>query len=82
MRIVTLKFEFRIIDESTGDTIASDWTTIDPRSIDCDGGCETVDIHVASALRAAKREMKKRAAIAEEEASEEEFNNSQFGVGA
>lgn len=55
---MTLKFEFRIIDESTDDVIASDWTFIsDPTFIDQDGGCETVDIHVASALRAVKREM-------------------------
>lgn len=45
-----MRFEFRVLDDN-GDEIASDWTTIEPDWITEFGGCETVEIHVASALR-------------------------------
>ena len=45
-----LRFEFRITN-ADGEEIASDWTTIAPGAVDQWGGCETVDMHVASTLR-------------------------------
>jgi hypothetical protein len=56
-----LRFEFRVMDED-GEEIASDWTTMQPGDIDQFGGCETVDIHVASALRFLRRKAQKEAA--------------------
>lgn len=53
--MTVLRFEFRIL--SGDEVIAEDYTTFAPENIDQFGGCEMVDIHVASALRAVKREM-------------------------
>jgi len=57
----TLRFEFRVLDLD-GEEVACDWTTMLPGDIDEFGGCETVDIHVASALRYLRRKAEKEAA--------------------
>jgi len=49
-----LRFEFRIL--SGDEIIAEDFTTFSPENINEFGGCETVDVHIASALRAGRRE--------------------------
>lgn len=50
-----LRFKFEIIDDTTGDVIASDWTWFDHGRIDEYGNCETVDIHVGAAMRHVRR---------------------------
>ncbi len=59
---MTLKFEFRITDES-GAEIASDFTTFEARQIDEYGACETVDIHTGSALRYVRRQARQAAVV-------------------
>lgn len=49
------KFKFEIQDEATDEIVTSDWTLFDTVSIDDYGACETIDIHVASALRYLRR---------------------------
>ena len=47
------QFKIQIIDKTTGEIVASDWTYL--TTIDQFGNCESVDIHVASLLRAFNR---------------------------
>lgn len=49
-----LRFKFSITD-ADGNEIVSDYTYL--TNIDEFGGCESVDIHVASALRFLRREL-------------------------
>jgi hypothetical protein len=44
------RFRFEIIDAETGETVIADYCSL--TDIDEFGGCESVDMHVASALRA------------------------------
>lgn len=48
-----MRFELRIIDESTGEVLTADHCTIG--TIDQFGGCESVDHSVAAALRYARK---------------------------
>ena len=43
------RFKLEIVDENTGDVIVSDFCSL--TSIDQFGGCESVDMHAAAALR-------------------------------
>lgn len=43
------RFKFAIVDETTGEVIGTDFCNL--TSIDQFGGCESVDMHVASTLR-------------------------------
>jgi hypothetical protein len=43
------RFKLEIVDETTGDVIVSDFCSL--TSIDQFGGCESVDMHAAAALR-------------------------------
>lgn len=52
-----MRFEFRILDDD-GEEIVSDYATISPEQIDQFGGCETVDMHTASALRFVRRKQR------------------------
>lgn len=47
------RFKFQIVDEATGQVVETDFCPI--TTIDQFGGCESVDIHVASMLRAFNR---------------------------
>ena len=47
------QFKFEVVDPATGDVLISDYCTM--TRIDEFGGCEIVDIHVASALRALRK---------------------------
>ena len=60
MIIDGLRFEFRIVD-GDGDTLVEDWTPV--CTIDEFGGCEMVELHVSSALRAVRRDMNRRDAM-------------------
>lgn len=74
MTDTTLKFEFRIMLDD--ECLISDSTLIlGADRIDQFGGCETVDTHVASALRAVKRDMAKREAKLEEEKREADLES-------
>lgn len=61
------KFKFRIVNTETDEVFMTDWTTFDADRVDEFGGCETVDIHVASALRKLRRvhEQQERALYAD-----------------
>lgn len=54
------RFKFEIQDETTDEVITSDWTLFDTVSIGDYGECETIDIHVASALRYLRRAVARR----------------------
>lgn len=51
--VPTYRFKFALVDEATGEVISSDFCAL--TSIDQFGGCESVDMHVASMLRAFER---------------------------
>ena len=51
----TYRFEFRVTDAETGDVVITDWATFFAYNIGQFGECESVDIHVASALRKVNR---------------------------
>ena len=53
----TYRFSFEITDDETGECIQTDWTLFFPENVDPFGGCETVDIHVGSALRGLVRDL-------------------------
>lgn len=44
------RFHCKIVDEATGEVVIADYCAL--TSIDQFGGCESVDMHVASMLRA------------------------------
>jgi len=50
------KFEFRVIDKTSGETVIADDCSIS--TIDDFGGCEMVDMHVSSTLRAFNRKIR------------------------
>lgn len=52
------RFKFAIVDETTGETVWSDFCGLLPDTIDEFGGCEAVDIHVSSMLRGFKRHVR------------------------
>lgn len=56
-----LRFNFEIINRETGEVIARDWTTFQPRQIDLYGAVDTIDIHTGSALRALRRQASREA---------------------
>lgn len=58
MKLDTLRFELRVVDTETGETVVSDYTS-NLTPIDQFGNCESVDIHVGAALRFVRREMSK-----------------------
>jgi hypothetical protein len=47
------RFKCAIVDQTTGETVISDWCSLG--SIDQFGGCEAAEMHVASMLRAFER---------------------------
>ena len=49
------RFDFRIVDKTTGETVESDFTYL--TSIDALGGCESVELHLYSLLRAFRRDL-------------------------
>lgn len=57
MKLNDLKFECRVVDKTTGLTVAWDYTYITP--IDEFGSSESVDIHVGCVLRNVKKELAK-----------------------
>src|SRR5690242_17563560 len=50
MTAPSYRFNFEIVDEATGNVVISDFCGL--TAIDQFGGCESVDMHVASMLRA------------------------------
>lgn len=57
MTLDNLRFELRVIDTDTGETVVSDYTHITP--INVFGASESVDIHVASALRCVRKDIER-----------------------
>ena len=55
MKLENLRFEFRVVDTETDETVISDSTSI--FSIDEFGGSESVDVHVGAALRNVRRDL-------------------------
>lgn len=58
----TYRFHCKIVDEATGETVIADYCQI--TSIDQFGACESVDMHVASMLRAFERKARAEHEIA------------------